>query len=618
MNDDLSVVPSGNKIYIHVFSLFNDFNTNDLAVNASSSINTTSDNSSSSASSSSSGSSSSSSASLTNKLNKMKDDSNNVTNDSTKSNWQSNISSMAASANITENENFSGGVYSWYFGEWNGNKTWDESEQNETDTYAKNFVKMTSLGSQDKVTITGDSSNPTTYISNPWGMDMWHGTSAIYRNGTFNNDGTPNSQQIKYSSSYVGKDTQKQALVFCSSKIGGDAGSMIPSTSMSTDTVSLGSIGYLSNSTTQSLNTGGGITGNAAGFSGSASITYNTGFTAVYHDLIDMNGTGCADQIIQDLGSTNMTVINNEGGGFNGSKTVENLFPYFRLSHNTCTAFGASVGVTGSTKITSNPNGKKTHSLNEASASWGGGISGSSGTSKKLIDFIDMKGDGLPDQVLRNDTSYTELNPTSGSSFKVNLNTGTSKFNSEGWSEKNNDELANCITLSNMQSATFNVSAGGSVGFEDTTLATENFVGATASLNMSVSNTFVTQDLMNITGEGAPSEVVKNNGGDYFRVRYNMGDHFTDYDEWSTPKWDSGDGIDISHCLSNDISSIVSSLGGGSLSGLSADIGGGTVVDFSGIPDAISFSGSYNFTIGATVPVKIVFLPHPFVFICNP
>ncbi|MCG8570174.1 MAG: hypothetical protein MJB14_08545, partial [Spirochaetes bacterium] len=520
-------------------------------------------------------------------------------------------------------EYFSGGVYNWYYGEWNGNKSWSENALGLEDEYAKNFMRMSYTSETGHVkgldTLDQQDGSSNGRV-NPWGKDMWHGTDSSYQDGGFDENGN----QLKVSKnyiSYVGKDSSGQ-IVFCPSQVGGDTINQLPA--LQSESIGLDKVNFLSNSFTAGINTGGGVTLKGKVVSGGLSVTYNKGFSISYKDLMDINGDRYPDQLHMPLGSSSLDVIyNKDGGGFASHDSVGGLFKNLRQLDNSTLSFGTSCGASAVTSETiPSADAESVKMKVNKGPSWGGSISFGGGYSRKVIDFMDINGDGLADHVMRNDSATIALNTTTGSDYSVRLNTGNG-FTPHTWSVSDaqaSKGIYSDLTHSNTMSGSLSFNVGNS-----TPMKSSGTVGFNSSLAVSVSGTSVSEDMIDINGDGLLDNVEKDGNTDYFVVRYNMGDHFSDPVNWKTPgNWNSGDGFMLENYMFSFLDSLLNTLTDGrhvaaanennllscsnQLRTRMSENAMGTNYNLMGATDTISYSSSFGFTIGATIPVMIKFM----------
>jgi len=481
-------------------------------------------------------------------------------------------------------EPFSGGVYNWFYGEWNGNLDWDESKIGKKD-----------FNSNNEYFITMNPQNQNTE-NNYWNKNVWRGTETSYLERGF--DSNNQKYEIeKHFVSYISYDE------ICPSKIGGTAQDNIPGNNTA---ITLDGINSIRESTNTSLNGGAGV--------GVASVNTSGGSSISTKDIFDINGDSYPDQIIFPIGSCELNaILNKDGKGFDNIINIKNLHPNLRQSENSAFGIGITPGSAGSfIKFIQNPSGYIKGTIpDKSSHSFGCSFNGSLGESITKTDFIDINGDGLVDHVYRD-----------GDNFQVKLNCGDEFIDAEwmtsGWGEKAVETSKLSGDPDNIRYTT-TVSGGFSVSGGSAS------TGVNAGINVNGSRTKA--DLIDMNGDGLPDQVFKISSNDYFIIRFNLGDKFGDPVKWNAPSWklNSSDSFSINNYVGNIINNIITEIvdkngtkNGASVptinfNGLNNFLGeSANDINILGAGDVLTYSGGINFSIGfnfqITIPIFIVSL----------
>lgn len=247
-------------------------------------------------------------------------------------------------------------------------------------------------------------------------------------------------------------------------------------------------------------------------------ISENKGTSWQYKGLLDVNGDLFPDMIQFDddcdAGTQSFSVQAGTGSGFGPKRRYDGRLPAMSEIKNFGHGFGVSLNPGGFASSKNDAQGKQ----EELIVTVGGcglipsiGISGSYGRSVVESQFIDMNGDGLPDQVRRDGVG----------SFSVALNLGDGTFSDyANWGDGIAREVSNALDVS-VKSAGVSTSRNSSIGVP---LPVGALVGA--SISVSSSTNEVVSNLIDINGDGLPDQVYKRNGEGYFVARLNLGDSF--------------------------------------------------------------------------------------------
>jgi translation initiation factor 2 beta subunit (eIF-2beta)/eIF-5 len=320
--------------------------------------------------------------------------------------------------NETTKRDFAGGVYNWYYGEWNGNLSWDETRIGEPMTLEQQefpFVSMKSMTHdymEDVNDIMPDMTDDLDIIvKNEIEKDMWYGTETRYQDRGYDEQGNWHDD-LKFFTSYVSYGEM------CPSRKGGDSQSTIAIKHEDTGG-SLSLITNIRNSVNINFNAGFGL----VGFGGSI----NLGTTKTYNDFFDINGDRYPDQILFPIGSSSLSAIYNTNGGFTGLGSMPGAFPDLRSRTNITFGTGMTPGAIGSfikQVIAANGDPEAT-TVDKTGFSFTPGFNMTLGQSASDTDMMDINGDGLPDHVKR----------TPGTNgFRVRLNLGDRFATEAEWS----------------------------------------------------------------------------------------------------------------------------------------------------------------------------------------
>jgi YD repeat-containing protein len=337
---------------------------------------------------------------------------------------------------------------------------------------------------------------------------------------------------------------------------------------------------------------------------------------------MDINGDRYPDIISytpNEGGSAGFTVLEGTGTGFGDPKSYTSNFNHLTYNENATYGFGASAGVGGgeSTTTTYNNSGTVKHtSVTSPAPSGGISLNGTVGSSYRKEGFIDITGDGLPDHIRRNGSDNYEVAINKGdSSFSLPVSFGTG-IGIDFYSRDSSDlsDLAfkpSGLSFSNTGSLGTSISASiGGVGFIES-------IGLNAGFNSSANRTL--SQLMDINGDGLSDQVVKVPLEDFFRVRFNLGDKFSEDEvQIFRPDW----GID----LSADIAGLETALTANkavfdNMDIPGVDVGGflndgsfldslaenpfDEIIDPFKVDDAISYTGGVAINLGANVTLSL-------------
>jgi hypothetical protein len=501
------------------------------------------------------------------------------------------------------NRHTSGGIYNWSYFEWNGDIPWDETKIGVLPEGDQNYFY-----SQAMETMTADYiyEDPTADLSldNPYHIDMFRGMETRFTERVMNESGQMEEEE-KLFIPYISYDTM------CPTRKGGNSTDSIPTGSSSE--ISLGGIGDIRNSFNLSFNAGAGV--------GQGSLNFNLGTNKCYRDLFDINGDRYPDEIIYPLGSYELcALLNKDGGGFNSTQHMPGGFADLRVINNQILGLGISPGSTGSIiKVMEDASGFTTLGVPDKPAfNWGGSMNGSLGQTVTEIDMIDVNGDGLPDHIRK----------VPGNTYQVRLNLGDRFAAEEPWA---NAEWLDAV-LQNPFTNNFDPAlATGLNPINPNYLRYANTISGGASISvgidragvnggMNITGNRTKADLIDMNGDGLIDQVYKLHQNDYFYIKFNTGDGFTEPVKWYRPDWEiNHDGFMIDNYVLNVIDEMMQTLfnTNGSLddihlsdfvgfSGIDSVLGDYTNdIDLFGAGDVISFDGGMSFQVGFNFTIEI-------------
>ena len=501
-------------------------------------------------------------------------------------------------------EYFNGGYRNWYYGFWSAVHEWNPSLIG-SDNYAKDpSYTEDSLGSVETATppyLVGASLNnyedENTYYEGinetELSADTWMGTSSTYNTSYVeltDAGAVPVYLEYDFTPYFDGTGRmhpmRKGGLKYYTSPV-----------AQSTAAGGGSNMGEFRKSKTDGTSVTGGVSLGVSLSGGKGeSDTFST------RDLRDIDGDRIPDLITAD-NSGHISVVKGTGSGFGSSYSLGNSYSYLNKSVSESFNFGASLAP-GSQHSVRAPDGKELFDIIDPevpkgiSASVTPGISGGFTTSNTVMDLSDMNGDGLPDHVTRSGSGSFDVKYNYGSSFTSSNSIATS-FESG---------------ISKNLSGSFGGSLSVGVGP----------VGLSGSI--SGSNNKTEYQLMDINGDGLPDQVEKKDNTNYFKVRFNRGDSFTDsvYNIYC-PDWGTSDEL-YQQQLSADMNTLQSSgalnnmgLDQGKVSGINtSDIFSSSKnplndkFDVAGITDTITSSNGVSFSLGASysfmIPIWLVVL----------
>ena len=499
-------------------------------------------------------------------------------------------------------ETLVGGVYGWYYGLWSGYYPWthdligEPSTQEDGETkppYSVSMIPNRKDGEQTQISICGRE------YPVPVAADAWIGNVSSYSDVTMNPDLSTSITKYSFAAFIRGDD-------FSISRNGGDAYYRLPRGSGSEG----GNLPFIRSSHSSATDWNGNLSIGPVGASGSR----NTSSSWQYSSIMDLNGDRFPDLVsFSDSSSACSTfaVVEGTGQGFGRSSTFllpggGHLAKYDTVSYG----FGASLSSSsGGIFSETDPKGKtKSTSISKPEASIG--VSGSYGSTVQSEGFFDMNGDGLPDHVSRNgDGNYSvALNRGNGTlDLPVDWGSGMSVQTFPALIDLRNTTQGISTSGTGSLGANGGTSIGGSGG------GASFSVGVSAGFNGTTNQTFST--LADVNGDGLPDQVVKVKDEPYFRVRNNLGDHFSQEVRLYRPEW-SFSGSDYGEKIREDLERLDQGLNGvsmpGGIPGLSslpsaADNKLGAAFNPFSLDDDLEYSTGSCFSLSGNLSVGISF-----------
>ena len=425
-----------------------------------------------------------------------------------------------------------GGVYGWYYGLWSGYYDWDTKLLDEPSTDKDGPSKPPySVTMNPNTNEKGEQSIVTSGRAYPIVVSpqAWVGSVCSYSEVSM--DANLKSTTTKYTfAAFICTDE------FAIARNGGDAYYRLPKEGAQSDG---GSLPFIRGSHSSATDLNG-----AAGLPfGGLSASQNSCSSWQYQAIMDMNGDRFPDLVSfpdSSGGSSSFTVVQGTGQGFGNSANFSLPSNYHLAKYDTnSVGFGASLSSSsGGLFVETDSKGKpESISIIKPEAPSGSGVSGSMsvnggyGSTVQSEGFFDMNGDGLPDCVSRGDGN-----------FSVSLNRGDGTFESpRDWGSGISEQampgkpgLTNTTKgISLTGTGSFGVNAGVSAGASGGGASFS--VGVSAGYNGTANQTFST--LVDMNGDGLPDDVVKLKNEPFFRVRFNLGDHFGEEVHLYRPEW---------------------------------------------------------------------------------
>jgi YD repeat-containing protein len=494
-------------------------------------------------------------------------------------------------------EYFTGGVYNWRYGIWNGDQKWDTSmigvEDNRLQYTWFEQMDPYAIGAQVTMNYPDPDAGPETQVlsENKTGRDAWLGTPFRYDDQVVDPDGSIVGVE-RYFVPYIAGDG-----TICPSRKGGDTLDKLPK-SFDPNSFANGKISLLQESFS--------YTGNFSGTIQPLSSSVSMSQTLSWFDMMDINGDRYPDFINHPIGENKPRAYLNRGNGVSGTMNLNNIFSNIRITDSYSLGFSLSLSpemISGWQMVNIEADGnEKGYCYKAAKTSGGGDLNATLGTAKTTVDWTDINGDGLLDQI-RHDGGSIQVKLNLGDGF-VDANwSGGIPFqeplyaNGFGLNYTNSDVIRHVTSMS----AGFGFSVGCQYG------------GGGGSVTLTGTKTKV--DMMDINGDGLPDRVFKVHTEPFFRVQLNKGDHFAPETKWYAADWGNG------FIYADDIIQKILSVATGDLGGVLSSIPGidpnlpgiGLSVDFIGelnvlgVDDVLNFSKSVGVSINGsgTIPIPV-------------
>ncbi|MGA2639466.1 MAG: SpvB/TcaC N-terminal domain-containing protein, partial [Spirochaetia bacterium] len=520
------------------------------------------------------------------------------------------VIASAAEAQSSSGEVFKGGVYGWFYGIWAGYYPWDEEfllGKSEPQPQAgqvnppPHFIAMQpNVDSNGKQSISEDGQAPVVAVQ----PDAWIGPVSSYTMPSLDDNGVPLSREISFAA-FIRDDRLHPR------RNGGDAYHSIPRGGGSGQS---GSLPGIRASSSDSTDVNGGFTLGTGAVSLGDNFSSNSGTSWQWRGLMDLDGDRYPDLISFDPaqnGSGTFTVNPGTGNGFGDASTWSSPFSHLAKYENHVFGFGVSGGSnSGGIMTILGPTGEQTSSTIKATdPGVNGSMNGTAGSSYQSEGILDINGDGLPDHIQRQGSG----------AYSVALNSGTTSFDGPvSWGGgismpifSGIDQLSTSTSgLSHSGTGSFGISlgAGMSLGGVGAGIST----GFTGTANQTWSR------LEDMNADGLPDQVVKIKDEPFFRVRFNLGDHFAaEETRLYRPEWDVSLADSLRSAVSTDLGTLSGMLGGLSIpGGLGIPSYSGlpsgqnpfqSVVDPLGMADVLDYSTGACFNLGASLSFELRF-----------
>ncbi len=502
-------------------------------------------------------------------------------------------------------ENFHGGVMGWYYGVWTGYYAWD----------------ATKIGAEPPRPAEGETASPPYFIAMDPNRDPQSGEPAIAIDGKGSGTPVPAESWIGNISTYQEQtmdDAGRAAGVTYAyaafmdgqtvhpGRNGGEAYYRLPLDASGGGT---GSLAFIRSGKSTAVDVNGGFN---LGFFG-GNITFNSGTTWETQGLFDLNGDRYPDLVdFKSASNGGFHVRPGTGSGFGPEQDYSTPFSCVSVNANHAYGFGASIGVSTGGIQARYPLDNQPYFTTVAGGGGSGGINGTLGSSYQTEGFFDMNGDGLPDHVQREGTG----------GYIVALNTGTGTMSGQtDWGSGMSDlpslftTIGDLTTVPSGLTQTGNGSFGASFGASLDGLVVG--VGASASFTGTVGQTF--SSLTDVNGDGLPDQVVKLKDEDFFRVKFNLGDRFSESEvRLYRPQWAEYDPADLQSKILSDLGVISSNLSGVEMPDGAPNTGLGGMPDASGNPvsgdmnpfavdDVLNYTCGTSFNLGGSLTARYPF-----------
>jgi RHS repeat-associated protein len=513
-------------------------------------------------------------------------------------------------------DDFSGGKMGWSYNIWCGYHHFDRNligtyvEQDENAEYViPNYTISVVInrnpdpesGNYNQILISETGVPPdTTEIS----RNAWIGEISSYSKPDMDEDGNNTNLELMFAPFIEGS-------IMSPCRKGGDAYYSVPKGSSA---FAGGNLSTINRSKSDATDVNGGLSLGPVG----VNFSRNNGTSWQYAGLMDLNGDRYPDILVhpQDGGASAQYVTGHEGN-FPNSSTV--TLPFDRMSQyeNLTFGFGATAGG-GSTGISvyMSDTAKNIHSsMNQGDGEDGGGVSGGGGVNGTLGQgiqtkgLIDINGDGLPDFLSRSGSGDFSVYLNTGMETDWEPATWTGGMNTDlaDWSYSQSDDnlfpmACKSAGLSYNNNGSFGASVSLGVGV----------VGVNAGFTGNCNKTSFR--LEDVNGDGLLDQVGKNADEKFFRVRFNLGDTFSNHTTFLyRPDWDIINiGDLLSSAIGHDLALIGSQMTGLTLSGDSLSVPsspgipstGNEFIDAInpiGVDDVLDYSSGVSINLGANV-----------------
>lgn len=272
-----------------------------------------------------------------------------------------------------------------------------------------------------------------------------------------------------------------------------------------------------------------------------ASLNYNQGRSLPLLDLIDLNGDGLPDSVRRD----GVRYNHGRGRGFGPVQGLELGFPedrdFIRLTRNYNVSKGAGVRIPDQRMM--NETDVRGSTSKVITTTVGGGVT--FGESNGVIEMLDINGDGLVDQLRRDNSANIQVRYGLGYRFTRPIVWETGEWSRDDGVLPELFELAmrqvtwmpgNSGLKVLRKSDTWVLNASGGVE-KVLPPGAKAQVGVSGGAGMAYTTNRTYVDMIDVNGDALPDAVMKRPHEDALRVRLNMGTHFANEQRWSIPKW---------------------------------------------------------------------------------
>ncbi|MGO9310990.1 MAG: toxin TcdB middle/N-terminal domain-containing protein, partial [Spirochaetia bacterium] len=443
--------------------------------------------------------------------------------------------------------------------------------------------------------------------------DAWIGPVSSYSVPSLDDNGVPLSREYRFAA-FIRDDRLHPR------RNGGDAHHRIARGGAGDGAVQYGSLPGVLESSSECTDTNGGITLGVGPISLGGNFSSNSGTSWQWRGMLDLDGDRYPDLIAFDPaqnGSGTFTVTPGTGKGFGDETRWSSPFSHLARYENRVFGFGASWGSNSGGMVNIlGPTGKQASTtIKQTDPSLSGSMNGTAGSSYQSEGFLDINGDGLPDHLQRQGAG----------AYSVALNSGTTSFDAPvSWGSGISAPVLSGIDQLSTSTSGLCHSGTGSFGISLGAGASLGGIGAGITTGFTGTANQTWSRLEDMNADGLPDQVVKIKDEPFFRVRFNLGDHFADEEtRLYRPDWDVSLADSLRSAVSTDLGTLSGMLGGISIPG------GLGIPSYSGLPsgqspfqsvvdplsmaDVLDYSTGASFNLGATLSLELRFFLIAFV-----